>query len=1065
MKLQFTTILLILCLSANSQPRLIEGRVVSAVDNMPLPNASIRIVGNQGLTTQANAEGYFALHLESNRVSLLITHIGYQKQELDLDLPTAAPLVVALVPDPNELDEVVVSTGYEDIPVERATGSYELVGNTLFNRQISTDVISRLDGLVAGVLFDKRGGTSRSFRIRGISTLSSAAQPLIILDNFPYEGDIRNLNPNEVETVTFLKDAAAASIWGAKAGNGVLVIKSKKGTRSQPFNVEVSTNLTSMDKPNLFYEPQMSSSDFIDVEKFLFEQGAYNSRLNNSTSRPVITPVVEILQKERLGLISSSEADKMIEHYRAKDIRNDYRDYFYRRSVSQQHALAMSGGADKVAYRLSIGYDRNLHQLVENNDERLVIRFNNAYTPINNIELTTDVNYTLSNRQNNNPGIVRPGTTGTIYPYASLVDDSGQSAVVEQQYRLSYVDTAGNDQLLDWKYRPLDELYQANNITQTRHVMLNFGANYNIAPQLAFSVRYQYANQAVNNKNIQGEELFYTRDYINRFTDLIDGTVNRNVPLGAIYDYTEDKSTSHALRAQLILTELQINKHNFSAMIGVETRQVVTDMYTNRSYGYNVNLKTSQPVDLVNRFATYDRLTSDQQIENKQAFHESNDRFVSFYGNIAYTFDNRYTLSGSVRKDASNIFGTSTNNKWKPLWSMGMKWDVNHEAFFPFKDFDLLTVKASYGHSGNVNNSVPAISTIRYDSNLSALGRLPFAYIENPPNPHLRWENVSMGNFELAFSLWNRAFGGRVEYYHKKSTDLIGSVNMDMTTGYSLYTANSATTENRGFDVTLNNNNKLGKLNWNITALYSNNRSKLLKYDYKDDLLYTYVTTPGLRPPLEGFPLNSIFSYRWAGLDPADGAPLGFDQQGNRSRDYNLLTRPSSIDELVFNGTALPQSFGSLRNELEFKGISISANITYRFDYFFRRSTVNFSSLLNANPVVQHGDFEKRWRKPGDENITNVPALVYPSNSNRDMFFVNSEVNIEKGDHIRLQDINISYFLNHSLTENIGAESIKFTFYANNIGILWSKNKVGRDPDYIQAPPVRSLALGINVRF
>ena len=210
-----------------------------------------------------------------------------------------------------------------------------------------------------------------------------------------------------------------------------------------------------------------------------------------------------------------------------------------------------------------------------------------------------------------------------------------------------------------------------------------------------------------------------------------------------------------------------------------------------------------------------------------------------------------------------------------------------------------------------------------------------------------------------------------------------------------------------------------------------------------------------------GYPLNSFFSYRFAGLDPERGDPLGY-LDGEITKDYLALQQAPSSN-LVYEGTALPQYFGSFRNEVGYKQLSLSINITYRFDYVFRRNTVQYSALLNANAQRVHGDYEKRWQKEGDELYTTVPSLAFPADSRRDLFYAYSQATIEPADHIRLQDVQLAY--SPKLTGRLQGKQLRLIMYANNVGILWKATKADRDPDYSTLPPARSFALGIHMNF
>ncbi|QEC52891.1 TonB-dependent receptor plug domain-containing protein [Anseongella ginsenosidimutans] len=331
-----------LALSQNAT-RIIEGQVIAEEDGRPLSGAAVHLTGNLK-TVGTDANGRFRMEIPfDSTVTIICSYLGYLDTATRVHPETQSPVLIELRNDVALLDEVVVSTGYQQLPRERATGSFEYIDNELFNRQISTDVISRLDGITGGVLFDKRSGGSTRFNVRGLSTFLSEERPLIVLDNFPYEGDIQNINPNDIESVTILKDAAAASIWGTRAGNGVVVITTKKATYNQPFKLSVSSNVSVVQRPDLFYQSQMSSGDYIDAERFLFERGAYDADINNTRSRPVLTPVVEILNKQRNGLITEAEATRQINALRKHDVRKDLEEYFYRRAINQQYNMQLQG--------------------------------------------------------------------------------------------------------------------------------------------------------------------------------------------------------------------------------------------------------------------------------------------------------------------------------------------------------------------------------------------------------------------------------------------------------------------------------------------------------------------------------------------------------------------------------------------------------------------------------------------------------------------------------------------------------------------------------------------------
>lgn len=301
----------------------VKGKVTDA-NGSPLPGATIKIKNGKTLAT-TNTNGEFEIANVADSTVLQVSFIGYQTKEIMVT--NVSYLNISLDKNSNQLNEVaVISTGYQTIPKERATGSFEQVSNEQINRKTGTDILSRLDGYTT-ILFDKRNSTA-NLQIRGLSTLTQGiSQPLIILDNFPYQGDINDINPNDVADITLLKDAAAASIWGARAGNGVIVINTKKASFNKPVQVSFNSNISITGKPNLFDIPILSSSDFIDLEVQLFNKGAFDNKISDTYGYPALTPVQNILNNRRLGIISSLDSASQINALRKNDVRKDFLKY------------------------------------------------------------------------------------------------------------------------------------------------------------------------------------------------------------------------------------------------------------------------------------------------------------------------------------------------------------------------------------------------------------------------------------------------------------------------------------------------------------------------------------------------------------------------------------------------------------------------------------------------------------------------------------------------------------------------------------------------------------------
>jgi len=267
----------------------------------------------------------------------------------------------------------------------------------------------------------------------------------------------------------------------------------------------------------------------------------------------------------------------------------------------------------------------------------------------------------------------------------------------------------------------------------------------------------------------------------------------------------------------------------------------------------------------------------------------------------------------------------------------------------------------------------------------------------------------------------------------------------------------------KGVELSVNSINTKGAIQWSTSLLANYVESRVKEYNLASTSTGTYINLGLSISPVAGNHLYSIYAYRWAGLNATTGDPQGYINH-TISTDYNALVN-TTVNELVYKGSAVPVIFGSCMNTLQWKEFTLSANIVYKLGYWFMRSTVNYTELLNGRNA--HPDFEKRWQKPGDELFTNVPSFIYPNpNANRDAFYRSAEVQVEKGDHIRLQDISLAYNIPVK-PKHKWLQSVKCYTYLNNLGIIWKANKQNLDPDYFSGgyPLPRSISLGIKASF
>ena len=1054
-------------------PADVPGLLVDAYTKLPIEGA---VIETEKSHTRAisNSKGRFTVYITEPEELLIIRQMGYAPLRILLKatLNRSKQIYINLLPEATNLSDAVVYTGYQSLPKERATGSFEKIDNKLLNLSVSSDIISRLEN-TSSVYFDRRNN-NQNISIHGASTLYGNPNPLVILDNFPYEGDIKNINPNDVESVTLLKDAAAASIWGVRAGNGVIVITTKKGRYYKKPVLEFNSNITLGKKPNQFYNTNLSSADFIDVETMLYNNGYYSSLLSNTNNRPIVSPVVELLAAKTAGTVSAALADQQINALKQYDIRNDYNKYLYRTQVNQQYALNYSGGSEKFNFIISGGYDKSLSNLVRNTSERTTLRMQNTYAPLKNLEITSGITFTSADNFYNNSGIYMARSAGkiNIYPYARLADGMGNHLKLPKDFRMAYTDTAGAGKLLDWAYRPLDEINNTSNKYKQTDILFNLGANYWCNKNLGLELKYQYETQMGKTRNLYDTSTYFARNLINQFTQINGSQIKYGIPLGAILDLTDAGLISQSARLQANYHKKWRSRQELNWLAGSEIRQVQNASNNNRTYGFNPDILTYTNVDYVNNQPIYGTLYSPMPVTNPADFSKGVLRYLSAFSNASYSYNSRYTLTLSARKDASNLFGVHANQKAVPLWSAGFSWQLHQERFYHSKALPFLKLRFTYGYNGNVDNTLAALNTITYYNRAPITG-LPYSFLTTPPNPELQWEKTAIFNTGLDFASRNHRFTGSIDYYRKKATGLIGLSQIDPTTGVLdpnqinyYFKGNVADMKGQGVDLNLTANILQGSFKWSANLLLNYTTSTVTKYNMSAKLASSYVGNAFLINPVLGKPLYTIYSYKWAGLDPATGDPMGY-VNGTISKDYNSLVN-IPVDQLQYHGSAIPLVYGTFRNNLSWKGFSLSVGISYKLGYYFKRASISYNDLFNN--WNGHGDFAKRWQHPGDEKTTSVPSMIYPiTNNNRDAFYNYSSVLVERGDHIRLQDIAFSYDLEEKyLTGKLPFKSLRLYTYINNIGILWKANKSGLDPDYVNNsgfPLTTTFSLGIKTTF
>ncbi|WP_312357527.1 TonB-dependent receptor plug domain-containing protein, partial [Sphingobacterium multivorum] len=499
----------------------VQGTIVSAKDGRELVGASIR---NKTSHNQAasSLKGKFAIQVGDKGDSLMISCVGFVNRTVAAGF-FEKHKILALNANEIYLEEAIVSTGYQTLKANEVTGAIDVVDNKMLSQQVGTNILDRLNNMTTAIRFDNQPIQNADLQklnisVRGLSTINGNLDPLIVLDGFIYEGDISNIDPNNIESVSILKDAAASAIWGARAGNGVIVMTSKKGAFSKEQNTKITLSNTVILKENSDLNKiyQLQNADFIAVEKYLFEKGYYDSEL---LYQPYLaqSPVIDLLDRRKRNLFSPADSASGIAKLMGQNGRQNYMDAFYNVPFVNQHALNISGGGTRNSYGFGIGYTGNKSEL-DAFDRKINIQLSNSFRPTDNLQLDLQVLYTNQDSRKGKPEFSSLSYGSMKVPYLQFLNEDGTEIPFEKEYRGSYLKENYTSGYLPWDYNPLSEYKYVKDRRQTNEWFSSLNLKYKVLPYLHLNVGGQIQQQRTENNELNTLESYEARKWINEFT-------------------------------------------------------------------------------------------------------------------------------------------------------------------------------------------------------------------------------------------------------------------------------------------------------------------------------------------------------------------------------------------------------------------------------------------------------------------------------------------------------------------------------------------------------------------
>lgn len=943
------------------------------------------------------------------------------------------------------LDPVeVIHTGIQQLLKKRNIGASFLVPNEMIQQRSAPNFFDRLEGIVPGWQSSLNKvpniNQAKYGTLGGRTTIFSGTDPLLVLDNFPYYGRWEDLNWEDVESMTILRDASATALWGAMAANGVIVITTKSGKFNHPLRVSFHASVSVGSKPDAFDKDIMAPADRFFVDTFLTGKGYYNM-LARSPGYPYVPEVA-------LRMLNKSISDDELAALEKLDVRKDLNKYFYRNIFQQHFSLQMTGSKKQHAYLFSLGWDHSLPELRLSSTQRLNLMLNYNSRPVKGLEISINGASTYSRQHNidNEPEI--PVT------YATLVDSSGNPSIQSFKRNKFFIDTAGLDatgrqKLKDWTYRPLKEFSIRNDnkiqIQQRVQIAMKFN-KFPFLKDLEAGLYGQYQGITNEEKNLKDKDGFYVNDLVNSYSQVNGMDVYRPVPWGNILDYSAMHEKTWDIRAQLSYVKKLGNSNMISALLGNDRIFSRGDYKVKRIYDYTKERpEGANGLNYQTLFPQYYLPVSALYIPYMNNSKRTANNYVSHYMYTNFQLKGRYYASLVARVDRSNIYGSETNRRLTPLGSIAGAWDISNEDFYSKKSFvEFLKLRSSIGVSGNPPLGLSAIQTLTM-TGINDNGD-PVADINNPPLPNLRWETVMTCNMGLNFRMIRHIMEGSIDYYYKRSRDLVGLKWVDPTVGTASIKDNVASMAAHNIDVNLVSNNLNRILRWRTTFLFTYVKDFVTKTDTALQPAWMYCDQNRFSV-VQNRPLYGIYSFPSAGLDET-GDPIA----PGKNKDYASMILRQGAGALNYRGRSTPAVFGSLTNEFNWKQFIFSFSFIYKLNYYYRKPGVNYTGIFDGSDPGS-SDFSRRWQKPGDENRTDVPRMQYPADRFRDYFYIFSDGLVKRADFIRLQNIYFSYDLEGAALRKLHLRLANVYANCTNAGIVWRATKSKLDPDRLQGFP------------
>ncbi|TXN34967.1 SusC/RagA family TonB-linked outer membrane protein [Flagellimonas hymeniacidonis] len=1093
---------------SGSLQTVISGKIVDG-DGLPISGANVLVKGiARGVLS--DFDGNFSITASVGDV-LVFSHIGFVTQEIRVD-NDAQIIDMVMDTDVQNLNEVFVTayTGYQTVTRERATGAFNVINKGIVKNTVTQSIGSILQGIAPGIqIFEDADGNinPEDIAIRGVGTINSSRQPLIVLDGFPIEGGFDFINPNDVESITILKDAAAASIWGARAGNGVIVITTKSKNFEPGFDIDFSTFVKFRGRVDLPYNlARPSAAAEVEWERRLAEIGGQRYRfpsLDNISPSSATVSTTAAIQAFALEEVNPQAGSALLQEFSNNNFYEDLNRYMLTNPINRQYNLSINSRSEKSATKFSLLYDNNIGAFIGAENNKLLLNLSQQYKISEWMDFDITGVYSRDIEKSRNVDL---NILNSLSTYEKLLNEDGSYAPVVYTLGISpslpifvgqfgtlpgldtgfwdfFIDNVSGIPVSDLNYNPLREARNTERETIRNLFRVNGALNIKLAQGINFKPSFQYENLNIYNSSFYGEESITNRASLVNAIDLnsfdpVNLTVGpSNLPQGDILEQGWTRAQTLTFRGIMDLNRTFWKKHRLSALLGAEYITSPTEGFNDVVYGYNAETATSIDPNTLARGSWTNFLTpADTRpiIKSGNRFASTDSRTASLFGNMSYTYDDKYILSGSVRRDGANVIVEDNRKRYDPMWSIGAKWNIGQESFMKKVDWvNQLDLRLTNGESGNIVNEAATRAVLVTFGFTNPFGDQQF-FVQDFGNPDLRWERVNTLNAGVDFSILGNKIYGSVDYYDKRSYDLIAQVSTSETLGRSFAVFNVGEMENKGFEIELNALINFGKdFSWLTNAAFSYNDSEVTS------LFLDFIAPDDITrfPYVEGNPFQPIYVYEYAGVadNPFDPElpPVGVIQ-GQDGEQYFMnqfiQNGADGRDVLKYAGTRVAPTVIGWNNNFYYKGFLLRTRLTGKFGHKFVRPTFETSFLNASQKYKTHEDLELvlsgRHEEAGLPPLVSEGADSSYGRYSRYLPFLDTLV--EDAGHIRFREIYLAYDFPQTTLSKLGISNLRFFAQAENLGNIWTANSRGLDPEYLPQQTRRiekAISLGLNVGF